>query len=96
MTETETVQHTGQIKWYDPVKGFGFIQVTGVDKDIFIHIKQLRLSGINGNLIDGEKVTFVCNTGPKGLYATNISRFNGGTNAPSIGSPTAVGVGEQK
>lgn len=71
--------HNGVVKWFSAEKGFGFIQAQGLDKDVFLHVKQLRSSGIMGSLLDGEQVRFVCNTGPKGLFATNIARGNGGS-----------------
>ena len=70
----------GTVKWFNGEKGFGFIQVAGMQKDVFLHVKNLRASGINNNLMDGEHVKFVCNDGPKGPFATNISR-NGVTPA---------------
>jgi len=87
MPDTETTL-TGLVKWYNQEKGYGFIQAEGLDTDVFMHIKQLRASGITAGLTDGEKVRFVVNTGPKGKFATNISRLNGASHAPSVTSPT--------
>lgn len=70
-------QIEGSIKWFNAEKGYGFIQADGLSKDVFLHIKQVRSSGIVGNLTDGEHILFVCNDGPKGLFATNIARTNG-------------------
>lgn len=67
-------QVEGSVKWFNADKGFGFIQTTGVDKDIFLHVKQLRASGITDNLAEGEPVMFVLNTGPKGFFASEIVR----------------------
>lgn len=67
-------QISGSVKWFDTDKGYGFLTAEGVEKDVFLHIKQLRQSGITNGLIDGERVVFVCNTGPKGLFATNVAR----------------------
>ena len=64
----------GLVKWFSAEKGYGFLQADGLDKDVFLHVKQLRSSGIAGNLTDGEQVRFVCNSGPKGFFATNITR----------------------
>lgn len=71
-------QIPGSIKWFSAEKGYGFIQAEGIGKDVFLHVKQLRSSGIMGSLADGEHVLFVCNDGPKGLFATNIARKIGG------------------
>jgi len=61
---------SGKIKFFDPEKGYGFIDV-GAEKDVFIHVKELRKSGIVA-LNDGAQVSFTAVTGPKGLYATDI------------------------
>lgn len=77
MTDTRS----GVVKWFNGEKGYGFIQCEHLEKDVFLHIKQLRASGISGDLANGESIRFVCNTGPKGYFATNITRTNGGVNA---------------
>ena len=78
----------GAVKWFNGEKGYGFVTSPGLDKDVFLHVKQLRASGIQGAIVDGEVIKFTCNTGPKGFFATNITRTNGASHAPSIGTPT--------
>lgn len=63
----------GVCKWYNKEKGFGFIEMPEGGLDIFIHANQLRKSGIERALVEGEKVKFVVSKGPKGQFATNIS-----------------------
>lgn len=63
----------GNCKWYDKVKGFGFIQMPEGGLDVFVHANQLRKSGIERALEEGEKVKFVLGKGPKGSFATDIS-----------------------
>ena len=48
---------TGVIKWYNPTKGFGFIQPEGGGKDVFVHITAMQAAGLNG-LNDGQKVSY--------------------------------------
>ena len=81
MSTASEVLTNGSVKWFNAEKGYGFIQADGLNKDVFLHVKQLRSSGITGNLLDGEQVRFVCNDGPKGPFATNITRGNGGPDA---------------
>lgn len=63
----------GLTKWYNKAKGFGFIQLPEGGLDIFVHANQLRKSGIERALEEGEKVKFVLGKGPKGSFATDIS-----------------------
>ena len=62
----------GTVKWYNPSKGFGFIQPESGSKDIFIHASALEQAGIQG-LDDGQKVTFDVEAGRDGREsATNV------------------------
>ncbi len=70
MSETQRVE--GSVKWFSGEKGYGFATADGVPKDVFLHVKQLRASGISGSLVYGQPIAFVLNNGPKGLFATNI------------------------
>lgn len=68
---------TGEVKWFSSEKGYGFALVEG--KDIFIHSKRLRESGFckdaaNIILDTGDKLTFKIENGPKGAFATDISK----------------------
>ena len=46
---------TGKIKWFNPTKGYGFIEQEG--KDVFLHISALEKAGIN-TLQEGEEIEF--------------------------------------
>lgn len=69
----DVVPQIASVKWYNVSKGFGFLQLPGGALDIFIHANQLRKSGINKALVEGQKVKFQLEQGPKGSFATNIS-----------------------
>ena len=47
---------TGKIKWFNPTKGYGFIEKEG-DKDVFLHVSALEKAGISV-LKEGEEVSF--------------------------------------
>ena len=43
----------GTVKWFNPTKGYGFIQPEDGSKDVFVHISAVERSGI-GNLREGQ------------------------------------------
>ncbi len=47
---------TGKIKWFNPSKGYGFIENEG-SKDVFLHISALKEAGID-TLKEGEEISF--------------------------------------
>ena len=46
----------GKIKWFNPTKGYGFIEQEG-SKDVFLHVSALEEAGIS-TLKEGEKIEF--------------------------------------
>ena len=48
---------TGVVKWFNPDKGFGFIQPEGGAKDVFVHISAVERAGLR-SLTEGQKVSF--------------------------------------
>lgn len=67
-------QETGTVKWFDPRKGYGFIQRDG-GNDIFVHSSAME-DPFARPLEDGERVTFVVGEGRKGPAAQNVKRVN--------------------
>lgn len=47
----------GAVKWFNPQKGFGFIQPDDGGNDVFVHISAVERSGL-GALSEGQKVGF--------------------------------------
>ena len=37
---------TGTVKWFNPTKGYGFIEPEGGDKDVFVHISAVQAAGL--------------------------------------------------
>jgi CspA family cold shock protein len=64
----------GQVKWYDPKKGFGFVAVAG-SKDVFIHRSVLAREGIS-ELQEGQRIHMRVVPGAKGLEATSVEIRN--------------------
>jgi len=48
---------TGKIKWFNPKKGYGFVDQDDDDKDMFIHITALQKANISG-LNEGDKISY--------------------------------------
>jgi CspA family cold shock protein len=48
---------SGTVKWFNPVRGFGFIQPDDGSRDVFVHSGALERSGLE-SLIEGQKVQF--------------------------------------
>jgi CspA family cold shock protein len=55
----------GTVKWFNPSKGFGFIEPEGGKRDVFVHISAVEAAGIS-ELKDGQKVTFELESGRDG------------------------------
>ncbi len=67
---------TGTVKWFSPVKGFGFIQPDGETKDVFVHVSAVERAGLQ-TLRGGQKVNFEIQTGSDGrLSAENIAALD--------------------
>ena len=50
---------TGTVKWFNPAKGYGFIQPTGGGggKDVFVHISAVEQAGLS-TLNEGQAVEY--------------------------------------
>ena len=61
----------GTVKWFNPVKGYGFIQPSDGSKDVFVHISAVERSGLE-SLREGQKVSFDLQTERGKTSATNL------------------------
>ena len=48
---------TGTVKWFNPTKGYGFIQPQGGGKDVFVHISAVERAGLT-TLNEGQQVEY--------------------------------------
>ena len=66
-----TDRFVGTVKWFNAVKGYGFI---GRDdgEDVFVHFSAIQMEGYR-KLLEGQKVEFSIEAGPKGLQAANVT-----------------------
>ena len=65
---------TGKIKWFNPTKGYGFIENDAGGKDVFLHISALEEAGID-TLQEGEAVSFEIGENRRKENATNIKKL---------------------
>ena len=64
----------GKIKWFNPTKGYGFIENDAGGKDIFLHVSALEQAGIN-TLEEGEAVSFEIGENRGKENAINITKL---------------------
>ena len=48
---------TGTVKWFNPTKGYGFIQPQDGSKDVFVHISAVERAGLS-SLNEGQAVEY--------------------------------------
>ena len=63
---------TGKIKWFNPTKGYGFIEQEG-NKDVFLHASALEKAGIS-TLKEGEEIEFEIGENKGKQNAINIKK----------------------
>ena len=63
---------TGTVKWFNPTKGFGFIQPDDGSKDVFVHISAVERANL-GTLNEGQKIAYETKAGQQGkVSAENL------------------------
>ena len=60
----------GTVKWFNSGKGYGFI-AREEGEDVFVHFSAIASEGFR-TLVEGQKVEFSVEKGPKGLQAVNV------------------------
>jgi len=48
---------SGTVKWFNPTKGYGFIQPSDGGKDVFVHISAVERAGLS-SLNEGQRVEY--------------------------------------
>ncbi len=62
---------SGTVKWFSRVKGFGFIEPDGGEKDVFVHFSAIQGEGYR-NLEEGQRVEFSIEDTEKGPQAVQV------------------------
>jgi len=55
---------TGTVKWFNPTKGFGFIQPEEGGNDVFVHISAVERAGLT-TLNDGQRLSYELKMDPR-------------------------------
>ena len=65
----------GTVTWFNPTKGYGFIQPQGGGKDVFVHISAVERAGLS-NLNEGQAIEYeeVSNRGRTAAENVRVSR----------------------
>ncbi len=63
----------GTVKWFNDAKGYGFITPEQGGKDLFVHHSNIQGEGYR-SLAEGQQVEFSIGQGPKGEFATEVSK----------------------
>lgn len=73
MTEEEKAEQIvhGHVKWFDPVKGFGFIVTEDQQADILLHANVLRNYG-QSSVADGAGITVLVQQTQRGIQAVEV------------------------
>jgi cold shock protein len=62
---------SGTVKWFNPTKGYGFIQPAEGGKDVFVHVSAVERAGLS-TLNEGQKVEFELVTNRGKTSAENL------------------------
>lgn len=63
---------TGVVKFFDPAKGYGFIKRDDGQKDVFVHIRDVKIAGLE-LLIENQRITFEVNDTERGPRAQKLA-----------------------
>ncbi len=87
-SEPEVIEVSGTVKWFNAVKGYGFVTPLDGQGDVFLHLSALRQSG---HEIVEPGTTIICEAvqGPKGLQAVRVIEVDTSTaiQAPAYAPP---------
>ncbi|MGC2200931.1 MAG: cold-shock protein [Stellaceae bacterium] len=72
----------GKVKWYNPDKRYGFVELSDGSGDVFLHVTALASIGIRA-LQPGETLEFRATTGQRGPQVTEVISVDSSTAAPS-------------
>ncbi|NCT57665.1 MAG: cold shock domain-containing protein [Legionella sp.] len=63
---------TGEVKWFNNAKGWGFVLPEDGGSDIFVHYSSIQGTGYK-SLTAGQMISFDTIQGDRGLHATHVT-----------------------
>ncbi len=72
---TEAPLEPARVKWFDRVKGFGFVNVYGRPEDVFLHMEILRQYGY-GEVTGGDVLAVRVTQGPRGPMVYEVRSWD--------------------
>jgi CspA family cold shock protein len=74
-TEAAGPLEPARVKWFDRVKGFGFINIYGKPEDVFLHMETLRQYGY-GEVVAGDVLAVRVTAGPRGPMVYEVRSWD--------------------
>jgi CspA family cold shock protein len=84
--DAEIVKISGKVKWFNSVKGFGFVSPDDNSGDVFLHLSCLRQAGYE-SIEEGSTLLLEVAKRPKGMQAVRVLSVDTSTAAPSGAGP---------
>lgn len=88
----DSIELRGKVKWFNAVKGYGFLALEGDDKDAFLHVTTLRQAG-HEDLKPGATVVCAGVRGPKGWQVMRVIEVDFSTAVAAPVKPLPVPEG---
>lgn len=80
---------SGRVKWFDPVRGYGFVISDNAESDILLHMSVLKASGFS-SIVEGATVVLTYTQTDRGLQAASVLEIDESTAEPPPAPPGAL------
>src|SRR6478735_11492645 len=84
-----SVELRGRVKWFNAVKGYGFLALEGDNSDAFLHVTTLRQAG-HEDLKPGATVVCAGVRGPKGWQVMRVIDVDQSTAIATTAKPPPI------
>ncbi|HCX14399.1 MAG TPA: cold-shock protein [Rhodospirillaceae bacterium] len=85
--ESATTGVTAKVKWFNPAKGFGFVEPTDGTPDAFLHVSVVQRAGLR-TLRQGATLICDLSSGPRGPQVSSIERVDDSTVQDDLPEPS--------